>query len=487
MSVHYTEGVRMRFLWATLMLVFISADQVWAQDLGNSTINLDQIQGSRLWNFSGTLATETQQYSTPIDDRKEFSASNLASLNFNLERKSENSQIQIESQLIKSLNLNYQFISIGQAYAGSSNNEDGFFVGRKKENWSVVDQDWNLGLWQPLYQEDGLRIHQQGLFGGFYKSNFGSTRIQAFASPVFIPSLNGDLSQEVDTLATQSRWMRDLPQQATVNGRDVELSYRLKTPPYTELLAQPSLGLQASWGQADQGTWIALGVARKPMNALSIKYDAALVSRSVGFQGQAEVVPVVHNHNLISADFGFTAQDIDFTLSAMADEPMIEPVQNGFSDEGFQTDYYQQRPLASQTFAAKASSQFLVGSLNQAIQWTVSYLKVNSERTLDYDSEGIQQSQFVPDRFILTNALSLQGQTNLFEKIQVRLKFLRDFDQSGSFWSFRTTYTPTAVWSFFAGFDILGVDQVNEIETDSRFLNSFRHNDRVFGGLNYGF
>lgn len=477
----------MRCLWATLTLAFITVDQIWAQDNGSSTINLDQVQKARVWNFSGTLATETQQYSTAIDDRKEFNSSNLARLSFNLERNSESSKVQIESQLIKSLNLNYQFVSIGQAYAGSADPEKGWSVGRKKENWSVVDQDWNLGLWQPLYQEDGLRIHQQGLFGGFYKSNFGSTKIQAFASPVFIPTLNGDLSQEGETLATQSRWMRDLPQQATVNGRDVELSYRLKTPPYTELLAEPSLGLRASWGQPTEGTWAAIGVARKPMNALSIKYDAALVSRSVGFQGQAEVVPVVHNHNLVSADFGFKAQDIDFTVSAIADQPIDESVENGLSEEGFQTDYYQQRPLASQTFAAKASSQFLVGSLNQAIQWTLSYLKVNSERTQDYDSEGIQQSQFVPDRFLFTNALSLQGQTSLTEKIQVRLKFLRDFDQSGSFWSFRTTYTPTSVWSFFAGFDFLGVDQVNEIETDNRFLNSFRHNDRVFGGLNYGF
>lgn len=434
----------------------------------------------------GLLGTETIQYPTPIAGRSEFSSNNLLRAQVRLIKKSSQALIFTDLQMSKSMNINYQYIALSELYAGQPEGTHGFYFGRKKALWSQADQDWNLGLWQPLFQEDGLRQYQQGLMGLFYQGKSADIEFTALASPIFIPTLNADLVEKDGTLVSENRWMRSIPEQATVNGRDVKLIYRLKTPPYQELLAKPTLALRAHWKSPEHPErWAAISVARKPMNTLSIKYDAALVSRSVGFEGEAEVVPVVHMHDLVSLEAGFEAKSIRWSASLTADRPEKKSIENGFSEDGFQTDYYQQQPQPLQILVLKGETQ--VSAAGREIHITASYLKAQSSKTVDVDSEGQQQSDFVPYRLLYTNALGIHAQTQVNERWLIQLKYLRELDQSGSIWSGETSFLARPHVRLFAGFDFLGIDQVSAIETDNRFLNSYRHNDRVFGGFSYVF
>jgi hypothetical protein len=49
------------------------------------------------------------------------------------------------------------------------------------------------------------------------------------------------------------------------------------------------------------------------------------------------------------------------------------------------------------------------------------------------------------------------------------------------------TFFPVQALGLTVGADVLGVDDTSADNTDGRFLNEFRANDRVYAGLNYVF
>lgn len=434
----------------------------------------------------GMIGTETIQYSTPISERAEFNSNNILRAQIQIRKRAERSFFASSLLASKSLNLNYQYLAISELYAEGPNDSQGFTLGRKISSWSHADEDWSMGLWQPLFQEDGLRQYQQGLMGLYYSNQINSLQVTLLASPFFIPTLNSDLVEKNGTLVSESRWMRSLPEQATVNGRDVKLAYRLRTPSYAELLMRPTFAAKVFWKDSENETrWASLSLARKPMNTLSIKYDAALVSRSVGFTGEAEVVPVVHMHDIITAEAGFAYGSTNFIVSMTADQPETKPIENRVSEEGFQTDYYQQQPEPIQVLTLKAESTKEI--LGQKILLTGKYLKAQTSKTFDLDSQGTPQSDFVPYRLQFTNAVSIQGKVHIGERWTALVRYLREFDQLGSIISTEVEFLARPQLKLYAGFDFLGVDRISQLETDNRFLNSYRHNDRFFGGLSYVF
>jgi hypothetical protein len=66
-----------------------------------------------------------------------------------------------------------------------------------------------------------------------------------------------------------------------------------------------------------------------------------------------------------------------------------------------------------------------------------------------------------------------------------RFRYLYDSDQRGSLTSTEFLYYPDNRWAALVGADILSVDDENY--RPSSFLNQFRANDRVYGGMTYVF
>jgi hypothetical protein len=73
------------------------------------------------------------------------------------------------------------------------------------------------------------------------------------------------------------------------------------------------------------------------------------------------------------------------------------------------------------------------------------------------------------------------------KKLISRFKYLREFDQRGMIGSGDVTFFPVQALGLTVGADVLGVDDTSADNTDGRFLNEFRANDRVYAGLNYVF
>lgn len=476
--------------WLPLVIatssLWIVAPLAYAQFSDGSTISPQSDGGISNSNVRvhGAVGTETIQYPTKISGQPELSQNNRIEAALTIDSETTRAQSRFQLQASKSLGLSDQYFAIQELYSGTPGG-NGFYLGRKLADWSLADQDWNLGLWQPLYQNDTLRPIQAGLTGGFYIRENENFQILAFLSPVFIPTLGTDITERNGSLVADSRWVRPFPSQVTINNAPTQLTYKLDMPNNRDLVVQPSVGARLRFGPREKGLWGAFAFASKPMNALSIKYDAALSSGASGVSGQATVVPLVTRHQIMSADLGFNEGAAKYGASLMVDAPASQSVSNGTNSSGFQTDYYQQQPKPIQLLSLRAGAKTKIRDYD--VNWTAMYLRAKTDPTPDVDANGVERSQMVPNRLLFTNAASLQGDVPITSEWTSQIRYLRDFDQSGTLWHVEGQYKPRREWALHVGLDILGVDNQQAQENDTRFLNYYRQNDRVYGGFDYVF
>jgi hypothetical protein len=126
----------------------------------------------------------------------------------------------------------------------------------------------------------------------------------------------------------------------------------------------------------------------------------------------------------------------------------------------------------------------------QQFQLDVDYLKVSGGHFHDFDSAGQPAGAIFDQRLNFLNALQLKLQKNGFifgKSFRTHIKYMREYEQHGTLWGLEFQYFPQKHWSLLVGLDALGVDDDRVDNTDSRFLNQFRANDRVVGGVSYVF
>lgn len=389
----------------------------------------------------------------------------------------------------RSLNLNYSYVAVNELSFGWSSAKEtaAVIVGRHIGEWNDADETWNLGLWQPTLAVDALRIRQQGLVGLHARINGEFVQTHVYYSPLFVPTLTPDIADRNGEITSESRWFRSIPTTSEVIGKPTQLYFRLEIPELRELVSQHAFGGQIRAGRIDSGAWARVAVADKPMNAMFFKYDAILRARSAGSRGEVELRPVVHRHQVASADVGFKYQSGEVVLSYLEEQVRLAAVENEINREGLPTDFIQQTPKPLRVGSARWDQSLIMPWLGRELRGRVAYLKADVEQTRDLDRRGVEQSALLPHRLNYTDALSLEGKTLLSRGWTFSLKYLRDFEQRGSQWSAEFEYRSRSNWLAYVGADTLGVDEAATNNTDTRFLNYYRQNDRVYGGLSYVF
>lgn len=81
-----------------------------------------------------------------------------------------------------------------------------FVFGRKKVNWSLLEKDWNLGLFGSYFNANPLRPKEQGLLGVFYKYHSSNFLLNFVISPFFIPNQSGSVDIKEGKIYAYNRW-----------------------------------------------------------------------------------------------------------------------------------------------------------------------------------------------------------------------------------------------------------------------------------------
>ncbi len=352
------------------------------------------------------------------------------------------------------------------------------FVGRKKKDWSELDRRWQMGLWQPKFAIDALRPEEQGLTGFFVDHVKPNFEFVAFGTPIFIPSMGPDIREERGGLVSDSRWYRAPSRDYDFNNRINKIQYALNIPETAKLVGNGGIALMGRVGDKENGPWFSAGSGYIPVNELLLKRkNFKDISTD---KVDVTVSPDVIYHSLLSLDFGYSQSSFKATVSYLIDDPVEKKAEVDWSVQTLE-------PLR----AYGASLDFSLSNfLNKTLAVQLDYLRVEGGGIVDKLSDG------GPDDFTLfdqrthfTNAFSvrLEGQLATFFKrpFVTRFKYLYELEQKGSLLNSEFLYYPNQKWAVVLGGDVLGVRDATS--KSSRFINEYRANDRVYGGMTYVF
>lgn len=367
---------------------------------------------------------------------------------------------------------------VNEFYASYNAASFKLYAGRKKIEWSEMDRRWQLGLWQPRQALDTLRPEEQGLVGFILDHSTDNFEILAFVSPLFIPSMGPEIRQEGGSLVSDSRWYRSPTGSFDFNNRRNSISYKLNVPEAEKLINNPGGAIMSRLGNKERGPWMVASVGYKPVNDLILKRKIfKAVSKN---QVDVTVSPGVTHHQIVSTDMGYSFEAMRVSISYLQDKP---------EERRPERDWAIQKIMPISAYSA-ALDFSLDNIFSRSLAFQLGYLKSNDGGIVDILNDGsVDDLTLFDRRQKFTNVVSarVEGQLARFFRspLVTRFKCLYDFDQKGSLVSTEFLYYPSQNWAVLLGADFLGVE--DEGFRPTSFLNEFRANDRIYGGMTYVF
>ncbi|MFZ4403244.1 MAG: transposase [Pseudobdellovibrionaceae bacterium] len=447
--------------------------------------------------FKGQLRLESMQYLTPLPKAPQLTNSQLLTTHFLGQKTGSLLGARLDLTAGTFFYRSQSHVIFHEAFIFNPRSEKhSFSLGRQKQHWSVVDELWQLGLWQPKFALDALRPQEQGLLGLFYNyqpSKYFSMLL--FSSPIFVPNMGPQIREEGGNLVSDSRWYTSPSSEYSFNNRVNSVVYKLDIPDQTRLASQYSSAIQLVAGAVDSGPWVQGSYANKPVNELLLKRQA--FKSTSESKVDVTVSPLVTRHRISSVDLGYSWRGGDsfyasekenfyrgaqtqLILSYLEDQPNLIPAE---------TDWSVQKLEDLKIYSGTLMTQFRSWWL-APIQLHLSYLRTEGGQIQDIVSDGSNDDfTLFDERLKFKNAFFVQVKTPLWQiwgrPLLGQLKWAYDDFQKGSLWSGELDYSINKNWQTMLGFDVLGVQ--DEAYKPASFLNQFRANDRVYGGMAYVF
>lgn len=208
-------------------------------------------------------------------------------------------------------------------------------LGRRLEKWSLLDRNWDLGLWEPLNRFDALRPIDQGLTGAFIEAGTGKLKLVLFASPVYIPEQGGNFSLQNGKFHTSNPWFVEPTDRLILFSETTDVRYDMATPSTGSVISHASGGALMRYGNFDDGFYMQGSYAYKPRNQLATPFEGALNLTDTTAFASVQVKPQVIYHQLSAAEMGYSFNSDDrrrrasVGVSALLDVPMnVDPGPN---------------------------------------------------------------------------------------------------------------------------------------------------------------
>jgi hypothetical protein len=489
-------ALQIKFLrnWARsgLILVLISFAIEGLGQTHSSSIRLPS--GDQLRKSFESIAVESQGrtkaeirlegmgYLTPVSDQPELTQTQMVTGHLAIDRVSDWLHNSADISLGAVLQTGNAQLGVSEIYTSTRkfNRQWQVMLGRVKTNWSKADSDLHLGLWQPQFTIDKLRPIEQGLTGLFFKFDSGDWALTSFVSPLFIPSMGPDIKEKNGSLVSNSRWYRSPQGKFPLRNKETSIIYSLNVPDVARLASQSSYVAALDWNkESEEGSFATFGAGYKPVNSLALKYRSLLtLPENAQPVGEVTVSPDVAYHKLYTAEVGIKDRKKSIYFSYIEDQPELGEVENG---------WVKQKLESVKILSVGAKADFQVGW--RPVELKSSVMQAYGGHIEDVDSEGVVQGSIIPDRldYFSVAQFNIKSLLGTFSSgpVSGSFKYLYDFQQKGKLMSGELSYSPQAKLSFIVGADVLGPDDSKSKAYG--FLNQYRANDRVFGGMSYVF
>lgn len=349
-------------------------------------------------------------------------------------------------------------------------------IGRQKRNWSHLDSELNLGLWQPQLRWDYLNPIQQGLTGVFFDYRIEKLTVSIFASPISLPDQGPQFKLEDGRFSSANRWFWQPQSRLLFAGNLSSLRYELDRPSVDKVIMNSSLGGMIQFDPSGP-LYSQIAYAYKPMNQFFLGFECSNCIDPT-LDGTALIHPMVVNHNLITWETGWLTENDHLMFSATSDRPLAPKIPEDWGGSNLDSLY-----VLGGSYSRKGYV------LNRAATAGISYVRVFRDETNKINNDLTGQVESSSDRFLFEDLLSVSGQLQFFStgksSMALSTKYSYSFMEEGSWLSSKLTYTHNKIESFI-GFDILG-SQTDPLASRAGLFSRYRSNDRVFGGLGFVF
>lgn len=246
-------------------------------------------------------------------------------------------QAEIDGQFAPQATL-MSSLNIRQLY----NQSGSISIGRKLENWSLLDERWHFGMYQPQYRWNVLDPQSQGLTGVFVhlRGKIGNAKnatpwgVMMFGTPLFVPDQGASYELKDGKFEAANPWFRSPPTKArfVTTGAVDEIKYQINTPETSRVVFNPGYAAQAYVGKPNDGGFAQVAFAYKPMNVLSLPARAQATSNNVI---QIEIAPTFQYHRLLSADLQYVYQGLEAGVGALHEKPEDPKVEQNWTYRTF--------------------------------------------------------------------------------------------------------------------------------------------------------
>lgn len=366
----------------------------------------------------------------------------------------------------------------------------GLTIGRRKRAWSKLDEEFNLGIWQPQLRWDYLAPVQQGLTGVFFDWSVGPrTKLTFFTSPLSVPDQGPQFELTNGQFESANRWFVQ-PQSrvqlfgGTAFSSEAPLYFEIDQPTEEELIMHSSFGLGARHEFEGTPFWVALNYAYKPRNQIHLGIECQNCLNIGSPNTAAEVTAVIHpkivKHHVATLETGFERADERGWISVTGDIPR----------ESDFPEAYEEAPLNPMVIGGVGFEHY-IGALVSKPSWLqYSYMRRwEFERPRDASLFSQDQVESSLDRYPFKEIAALQWKILLMQKNKSRLSMRHRYNYSvperGGWLSSGLEWN-RGVMTLGFGLDILGAE-VDANSADAGLFSRYRANDRVFGGLSYVF
>lgn len=208
------------------------------------------------------------------------------------------------------------YINLKEIYfTNQINNSASLHIGRKLMAWSVADEKYNLGSYQPQFRWNPLDIESQGLFGIFYEKKFGPWQINLFGTPLFIPDQGPAYEVKDGQFEASNPYFTPPPQNIIFQNVVLPIDYNLIKPEVSEVIEQAGFGLKLDY--FDELFEVSLAGTYKPSNQFAFGYKGILVTNRV----RVDIQPKTYYEKLISLDVALKWKNGKLGLASLYSEP----------------------------------------------------------------------------------------------------------------------------------------------------------------------
>ncbi len=452
-----TQGLRTRRLF--IFCLFLGVSRAFAQppDVGSISFTQDSYLSEA---SNGVPQRQFQFFQTEVSNLER--PTRLDTLNSNL-KGHVRAQVSPQVPMLNSLAVNQLYIEVTQ-----------FSAGRRKWNWSQLDEDYQLGVFQPLNNTNPLRPETQGLAGIFLQLAGAPiagapTGLLLMGSSLYIPDQQPGYEIRDGKFSASNPWFPPLPSVAQYDEAGVlrdPIRYDLQIPETQSIVFQNSYAAQAFVGESERGSRLSVSWAQKSANQMAMGVAAY---SNVG-SAVIPVRPQTFGHQLAAVDWMHRWSEMTASISVLREKPTAPEYGPNWTFNSFEESF-----LLSPALSWKSG------------EWSVrvSHLEISGGNPVTQGPMATRFAFILPERFPYQRAEKVElGWRRVWTRsnsLQVALKNLWDLRGEYSMWDLRSQYQFDRRWS--VEFGILLV----ESSTSRNLFARYQNNDFASMGLVYAF